>query len=90
MRYYKTLDNGYIIAIGIGNGGTEITEQEYAEILAVIRSKPTARDGYDYRLKTDLTWEEYELPPMPEPSDEDAEIEDYENSLSDLGVRFGD
>ena len=71
MRNYKIIDSGYIISVGTGNGGTEISEQEYAEILAIIRNKPTPRDGYDYRLKTDLTWEEYELPPMPDPADED-------------------
>lgn len=64
MRYYKIIDSGYIISIGTGNGGTEITESEYSEILSVIRNKPTARDGYDYRLKTDLTWEEYATPPV--------------------------
>lgn len=70
MRYNKIIDNGYVISIGTGNGGTEITEQEYAEILAVIRNKPTARDGYDYRLKADLVWEDYKLPPV-EPADDD-------------------
>lgn len=83
MRFYKTIDSGYIISIGTGNGGTEITEPEYAEILAVIRNKPTPRDGYDYRLKTDLTWEEYALPPVePEPlTDEDALVR-YANTLT--------
>jgi len=83
MRYYKINDRGYIISTGTGNSGTEITEQEYAEILAVIRNKPTPRDGYDYRLKTDLTWEEYALPPVePEPlTDEDALVR-YANTLT--------
>ena len=71
MRHYKETNSEYITRIGTGNSGTEITEQEYAEILSVIRNKPTARDGFDYRLKTDLTWEEYELPPLPNPADED-------------------
>ena len=89
MRYYKTLDTKYLIAIGTGSGGEEISEQEYGEILKIIRNKPTARDGFDYRLKTDFSWEEYERT-VPEPVDESAEIEDYENALADMGVRFGD
>lgn len=89
MRNYKSIENGYIIYIGIGNGGVEITETEYNEILTAIQNKPVARDGYDYRLKTDLSWEEYEKT-IPEPVDETAEISDYENALADMGVRFGD
>lgn len=70
MRYYKLIDNGYILAIGTGNGGEEITESEYDEIMTVIRNHPV-REGYGYRLKTDLTWEEYENPtPPPDPSEE--------------------
>ena len=76
MRYYKTIDSGYIISIGTGSGGEEITEQEYAEILATIRNKPTAREGFDYRLKTDLTWGEYAMPPVPDPADEDISADE--------------
>lgn len=70
MRYYKQTANNYIIAIGIGHGGTEITEAEYTEIRSIIQNRPQI-DGKGYRLKADLTWEEYDLPPEPEPSDED-------------------
>lgn len=62
MRYYKLIENGYLIAIGTGVGGIEITEEEYNSILAHIRSCPEAPEGYGYRLKEDLTWELYELP----------------------------
>ena len=89
MRYYKTVDDNFIISVGTGSGGEEITENEYAEILETISNKPTGSEGFDYRLKTDLTWEEYEKT-VPEPIDEEAEISDYVNSLSDMGVRFGD
>lgn len=89
MRYYKTVDADFIVSVGTGSGGEEITENEYTEILETIRNKPTAREGFDYRLKTDLTWEECEKS-EPEPIDEEAEISDYVNSLSDMGVRFGD
>lgn len=70
MRYYKQLSDNYIIAIGTGSGGTEITETEYNSILSVIQSRPIS-ETQGYRLRTDLTWEAYDLPPEPEPSDED-------------------
>ena len=60
MRYYKVISNGYILAVGIGNGGEEIAETEYSEILSIIQSRPN--DGFGYRLKADLMWERYELP----------------------------
>ena len=83
MRYYKIADSGYIISIGTGSGGAEITEQEYVEILETIRNKPTARDGYDHRLKTDLTWEEYALPPVePEPLTDEEALTRYANSIT--------
>ena len=70
MRYNKQTSNNYILAIGTGYGGTEITETEYNDIMAIIQSCPAA-EGKGYRLKTDLTWEAYDLPPVPEPSDDD-------------------
>lgn len=60
MRFYKTIENGYITAIGTGGGGTEITEQEYNQILSVIQSKPPRTATTDYHLREDLTWESYE------------------------------
>ena len=70
MRYYKQISNDYILAIGTGPGGTEITETEYNSILSAIQSRPTS-ETQGYRLRADLTWEAYDLPPEPEPSDDD-------------------
>ena len=70
MRYYKQIQDNYILAIGTGYGNDEISEQDYNEIMSVIQSCPNEK-GKGYRLKTDLTWEEYDLPPVPEPSDDD-------------------
>ena len=68
MRYYKMTEGTYIIAIGTGSGGTEITEQEYNTIMAVIQQKPPKTATTDFRLKTDLAWEEYpHVGPEPEP-----------------------
>ena len=66
MRYYKLIENGYLIAIGTGVGGVEIAEEEYNSLLNHIQSCPEAPEGYGYRLKEDLTWELYELPIVPE------------------------
>lgn len=84
MRYYKQTSNNYIIAIGTGYGSTEISEAEYNDIMAIIQNRPAA-EGKGYRLKNDLTWEEYDLPPEPEPSDED-ELSDTEALNVIMGV----
>ena len=39
MRYNKRMNGGYILAIGTGYGGTEITEAEYNALLSEIREK---------------------------------------------------
>lgn len=75
MRYCKFIDGSCITAIGAGGGGEEITAEEYQAIMDTIQNKPTPPAGFDYRLKTDLTWEQYELPaadPDPELSAEEA------------------
>lgn len=71
MRYYKILQDGYILSIGKGAGGEDLTESEYTQILDSIRNKPTAPDGYGYRLKSDLTWERLKLSVTPEDADPD-------------------
>ncbi len=72
--FYKKVENGYLLAIGKDMGGTEITEEEYNHILSVARAKPPATDTTDYRLREDLTWEEYPIdPPDPDPEIDEAE-----------------
>lgn len=61
MRYFKTVENGYIIAVQTVIGQTEITEKEYNYLLETIHNKPIAKSGFDYRLKEDLSWELYEI-----------------------------
>ena len=75
MRYYKLIEGGCIVAIGAGGGGVAITAAEYQSIMDTIRNKPTPPAGFGYRLKADLTWEQYELPaadPDPELTAEEA------------------
>lgn len=64
MEYYKQLADGYILAIGTGGSGTEITKAEYDEIMSIIQNKPAETTTTDYRLKDDLTWEAFEVEPV--------------------------
>lgn len=66
----KIVNNGYIIGLSEITG-EDISAAEKESILTAIESRPTPQAGYSYRLKTDLTWEAYDLSPEPEPSDED-------------------
>lgn len=84
MGYYKYINDGYVEGIGEATGDGNITKAEYNEILTIVHNRPTPKEGYGIRLKTDLTWEEYELPPEPEP--EPTEEEDMQMALKALGV----
>ena len=45
MRFFAQYnDSGKLIAIGTGNGGTEITESEYNRLLSEIREKAALVD----------------------------------------------
>lgn len=85
MKYCIMAENGYIDFIGTDTGGEEISREEYETILAVINSRPNAEPGYTYKLRTDLTWELCEVPPVPE-EDLEATEEDYLSALAELGV----
>ena len=84
-KYFKIVEDGYIELVGIGDSDVEIPAEEYETILAVISAKPAPLPGYDYRLRTDLTWELCELPPVSE-EDMEATDEDYIAALAELGV----
>lgn len=46
MRYYAQYnENNALVAIGTGNGGTEITEAEYNRLLTEIREKAALVDS---------------------------------------------
>lgn len=60
------ISNGYIIAV-------EVNHPLYAQFVDAYLNKPTAPEGFDYRLKADLTWELYELPPVPDDDELTAE-----------------
>lgn len=64
--------------------GVEITEAEYNHIKSIIDSRPTAPEGFAYRLTESLEWELYELPVVED--DEEATTEDYQAALAEMGV----
>lgn len=75
--YQKHISNGYITGITSGCSNGNITEAEFTEIMSAIQNSPEAPEGYGYKLKENLEWELYELPPEPQPSDDD-EMSEYE------------
>ena len=68
MKYYKTLSDSYVLMVGT-IGDTEIPESEYQTIVTKIQNKPSAPEGFQYRLRNDsLEWELDALPEAePEP-----------------------
>lgn len=84
MNYYKIIKDNYIKSIGYGFDGIKISKQEYDKILNVIQSIPQS-DKFGYKLKSDLTLEEYELPPKEATK---PTYEELEQALKDLGVEL--
>lgn len=76
MRYFEIEKDGYVLAVGIGKSGEEITAEEYGRILDAIRNHPVSPEGYGYRLTEGLEWELYEIPVVeendPDLTDEEA------------------
>lgn len=72
MRYYKVVENGYILGFGIGNSGLEIQEIEYNTLSNIVQEKAYL-PGIVYRLREDLSWEET---PEPDPELDGDEIID--------------
>lgn len=55
---------------------TEITAEQYNEILTMLRNRPNAPEGYGYRLTDDLQWELYELTPVEVEEDPELSAEE--------------
>lgn len=78
MRFYEYQINGYITQYGKGGaGGETITEERYNAILDAVADAPEETDEIGYRLKSDLTWEQYEKEPEPEPDPTPEEALDF-------------
>ena len=74
--FYKYINDKFIIGVGTGSGGEEITEQEYSTILDKINNRPEAPEGYSYRLTTAMEWELAEIPKIEPTAEEIIEIEE--------------
>ena len=86
---YKQIDDNILVVIGeskaIGENQTEITSEEYNNILSVIQNKPEDTDTIIYRLHADtLEYVGYDRPeePVIEPTDPviDSIISEVANS----------
>lgn len=98
MRYYAHYENGKLIAIGTGPGGTEITEAEYNALLSMIREKAALVDKlYNGEItisEVPEDWQEEiqrrvdERRAWEEENAEEAEAteEDYVSALAELGA----
>lgn len=87
-KYFKHIEDDYIVLIGTGSGEYEISREEYEAILSVINNRPSEEPGYVFKLRTDLTWEKVEVPVVE--VDEEATEEDYLSALAELGVNLDD
>ena len=81
MRYYAEYDgNGKLIAIGTGDDGVEITEEEYNALLAEIQLKRDyALQVYQNQITLDEVPEEYR-----------ADVEEHVNALIEQEESTGD
>ena len=62
MKYFKNIENGYIVSVSTMHGQTEISKEEYENILQVIRTIPKAPQGFEYKLTKSLTLRMCQLP----------------------------
>ena len=62
MRYWKAVKDGLIIAIGTGDSGEQISEEEYLKISEAVENRPEIQDGFGCSLSEDLEWNVFELP----------------------------
>lgn len=86
MYYGLNKEDGYIhgVVAGVSAENSNITEEEYIKIKAIIENAPIAPDGFYYRLKENLEWELCEMATIEETANET----DYQAALEDLGVNF--
>ena len=75
MQYYKIVNDEIVTSIGTINddGDGNITAEEYAELLAMIRQMPEGKAIHD---NGDGTYSYVDAPPIPEPDLEPDEIVD--------------
>lgn len=76
--YAINKQDGYIIGIvsGVSEKNSNATESAYMTVKAMLGNTPTAPTGYGYRLREDLQWELYELPPVVEDPNRELSAEE--------------
>ena len=88
--YYKQIEDNILVAIGeskaIGEGQTEITEEEYNTILLVIQNKPEDTESVIYKLHADtLEYVTYDRPEEPTPIETDPVIDSIISEVASNG-----
>jgi hypothetical protein len=58
MFYSITKEDGYIVGVakGVSAGNANCSAEDYDRVRASLASRPTAPDGYCYRLDEKLNW----------------------------------
>ena len=84
MEYKKIMLNGYILGVALVKTGGNITEADFTKISDMLRNRPTAPDGFAYRLTTGLEWELYELP-----TEESEELTETEQKAIAYDILMG-
>ena len=77
MFYYKK-GGTYMASHTAIPTADEISKEEYDRIKAIIDNRPTAPDGFAYRLTAQLEWELYELPTEPELTETEEKAQAYD------------
>ena len=72
MFYYKK-GGTYMASHTAIPTADEISKEEYDRIKAIIDNRPTAPDGFAYRLTAEMEWELYEIPTDADPELTEAE-----------------
>ena len=89
MRY-KQIENNILVAVGeskaIWEGQTEITEEEYNNILSIIQNKPEDTESIIYKLHADtLEYVAYDRPEEPVIEPTDPEIDSIISEVASNG-----
>ena len=87
---YKQIEDNILIAIGeskaIGEEQTEITSEEYNNILSIIQNKPEDTETTIYKLHADtLEYVAYDRPEEPTPIETDPVIDSIISEVASNG-----
>ena len=87
---YKQIEENILVVIGdskaIGEGQTEITVEEYNNILSIIQNKPEDTDTIIYKLHADtLEYVAYDRPEEPTPIETDPVVDSIISGVASNG-----